>query len=221
LEEDQFLVRRRKNLEAIDEDIRRKSAGIANPPFRIVRGQEEPSLPTPEYSHGVRATAATFFPRISATVESNPGGTPELDSVFISYGGPDQRLAEMLRNKLVSEGIRTFLFSTDAMPGEKIHHVMREGINRYDRVLLLCSHNSLDRPGVLNELEETLQREAREGGSKILIPVALDDYLYSDWSPNRPEIAQSVRDRVYADFRDEHMFDASFRRLVAALKRSK
>jgi hypothetical protein len=78
---------------------------------------------------------------------------------------------------------------------------MREGVNKYDRVVLICSRNSLNRRGVENELEETLQREAREGGKSILIPVTIDDYVFSDWKPSNLALAQTIRDRVIADFR--------------------
>ncbi len=53
----------------------------------------------------------------------------------------------------------------------------RVGVNGHDRVILVCSKSSLQRPGVLNELEETLQREARDGGNAYLIPVRLDDFV--------------------------------------------
>lgn len=55
---------------------------------------------------------------------------------------------------------------------------MREGINKHDRMILICSKHSLDRPGVLNEIEEVLAREAREGGTAYLIRIRLDDYLF-------------------------------------------
>jgi hypothetical protein len=75
---------------------------------------------------------------------------------------------------------------------------MHEAVNSHDRVLLLCSKESLGRPGVLNEIERVLEREAKEGGSDILIPVALDDYVFQDWASSRPDIAEQVRSRVIA-----------------------
>ena len=95
-------------------------------------------------------------------------GNP-FQSVFISYGGPDKPFAERLHGELSRRGVKAYVFSKDAEPGAKLHRVMREGVNRYDRVILLCSRDSLDRPGVLNEIEETLQREAREGGNPVLM----------------------------------------------------
>lgn len=138
-------------------------------------------------------------------------------SVFISYGGPDQLFAERLNGELNNKGIKTFLFSQHAKPGQKLHRLMRDGVNQHDKVVLVCTKNSLDRPGVVNELEETLQREAREGGESILIPITLDDYVFSDWAPNHPDLAQSVRDRVVADFRGTVSNKSKFKKAVERL----
>ena len=99
-------------------------------------------------------------------------------SCFISYGGPDEVFAQTLYDSLTIKGVQAFFFPKHAVPGKRLHTVMREAVNQYDRVILICSKASLDRTGVLNELIETLQREAREGGKDYLIPIRLDDYLF-------------------------------------------
>ncbi len=43
----------------------------------------------------------------------------------------------------------------------------------YDRVVLICSENSLVRVGLLDEIEEVLIPEANEGGSEILISIKM------------------------------------------------
>ena len=142
--------------------------------------------------------------------------------VFISYGAPDQAFASRLNETLAHRGVDTFLFSQHARPGEKLHRLMRDGVNGCDRVVLVCSEKSLDRAGVLNEIEEALQREAREGGESILIPITLDDYVFTDWAPRHRDVAQAIRDRVVADFRgaerDPSRYDKAVERLVVALE---
>jgi hypothetical protein len=142
-------------------------------------------------------------------------------TVYVAYGGPDAAFARNLRDALASHGLVTFFFPDNATPGRRLHRVMRRGVQEYDRVILICSESSLSRFGVLNEIEETLQREAREGGTEVLIPIILDDFLLHNWAPSRADIAQAVRDRVVADFRgckaDPTAFAAAFSKLIAAL----
>jgi hypothetical protein len=144
---------------------------------------------------------------------------------FISYGGPDRAFAALLRDELHKNGVTTFFFEQDAPLGERLHRVMREGVNDFDRVILICSRSSLDRPGVLNEIEETLAREARDGGATYLIPITLDDYVFAGWRPVRPDVAQAVRDRVVGDFHGADSDSAKMKRalekLLRALRRNK
>lgn len=146
-------------------------------------------------------------------------------SVFISYGGKDEAFAERLNEALRAGGIITWFFKTDAKPGEKLHNVMRDGVNSHDRVLLICTENSLQRSGVSNEIEKVLEREAREGGTAILIPVIVDSYLLNKWSPsslNLKSRRQEIIGRVVADFRgattSQQKFDIGISRLILALR---
>ena len=156
-----------------------------------------------------------------------------MQSTFISYGAPDEAFARHLNDALFSNGVTTFFFPKDAEPGQKLHTAMRDGVNKHDRIILVCSKASLDRRGVLNEIQETLAREARDGGASYLIPLALDDYVYSEWQPADPGVAQAVRDRVVVDFRSadptksdvvtretaEFSFNVQLGRLLTALRK--
>jgi uncharacterized protein YjbI with pentapeptide repeats len=141
-------------------------------------------------------------------------------STFISYGAPDVVFARRLRDALQANGVRTFLFETDAIPGERLHRVMHDAVHTHDRVILICSEQSLLRPGVRNEIEQTLAREARDGGSSYLLPVAIDDHIYL-WKSQPEDLAVQVRDRVVADFRntvdDRDRFGVALAHLLRAL----
>jgi uncharacterized protein YjbI with pentapeptide repeats len=145
-----------------------------------------------------------------------------LQSTFISYGNPDEPFARRLYEALHRNGVTTFFFPEHAVPGEKLHRTMRKGVNEHDRVILVCSKTSLDRKGVLNEIEETIAREARDGGASYLIPIRLDNYVFTGWKPSNTDVAQAVRDRVVADFegaeKDEAKFQAGMLKLLGALK---
>ncbi|HEV2755511.1 MAG TPA: toll/interleukin-1 receptor domain-containing protein [Actinomycetota bacterium] len=143
-----------------------------------------------------------------------------MQSTFISYGGPDEDFARRLYEALRGHGVGTFFFPETAKVGERIGDEVFNALQRHDRMILVCSRASLDRPGVLNEIQETLDREARDGGATYLIPVMLDDYLLDEWSDIQPVLATRVKSRVAADFRAPAAFDASLDRLLGALRKN-
>jgi hypothetical protein len=59
----------------------------------------------------------------------------------------------------------------------------------------------LTRKGVENELENTLSREARDGGASYLVPIVIDDFVYGSWSPIRSDHKEAILERVHSDFR--------------------
>jgi transcriptional regulator with XRE-family HTH domain len=148
----------------------------------------------------LRRIAEALGVPLDTLIKDDP--TPQTHySVFLSYGGPDEPIARRFYEELTGYAIRCFFFPVSAIPGVRLHRTMSQGVDEYDRVVLLCSQNSLHRPGLLNELEQVLIREAREGGSELLIPIALDDAVFTEWAPERRDLASQVRSRVVADFR--------------------
>jgi hypothetical protein len=165
-------------------------------------------------------------------------------SVFLSYGAPDTEIAESLRQDLDREGVKTWWFPKNAQWGERLSHEISANVNKYDRLVILCSRRSLIRDGVLNELDKVLSRENREGGTPIIIPIMLDDVLESDWwkyEPNsqnepclgkfdssqlsrRKTIAMSLRENVAGDLRGalpgSRKWSIAIKKLKAALDKS-
>ncbi len=141
---------------------------------------------------------------------------------FISYGGPDEPFARKLYYGLRDHNVNTFFFPESATVGERISAEVFQKIQDHDRILLICSKSSLDRPGVINEIQETIDRETRDGGATYLLPIMLDDYVLTGWAENRPELAERVRRRVIADFRgadrNNDKFSKAFDRVIDALK---
>ena len=141
-------------------------------------------------------------------------------STFISYGGPDEAFARRLYEELRAHGVTTFFFPETARVGRRIGDEVHSRIHEHDRVILVCSRDSLDRPGVRNEIQETFDREARDGGAAYLLPIRLDDYVLRGWAD---QLAERVRGRVVADFSDamtdDRAFDKAMHRLLAELRR--
>ncbi len=128
----------------------------------------------------MQSTAPTLSKKTKAMVKNKK-------TVFLSYGGPDTNIAESLRNDLEQSGIDTWWFPSNAQWGQKIHHEVTKNIHKYDRLLLICSRRSLIRNGVLHEIEEVVDRESAQGGISILIPVAIDDVLDTEWWRYEPD----------------------------------
>jgi hypothetical protein len=75
-------------------------------------------------------------------------------------------------------------------------------------------------------LERVLEREQREGGSSILLPVRLDDFVFGSWAPpSREDLARHVRARVIGDFSRVDsapgQFDIEIGKVVVALAAKK
>ncbi|WP_084466638.1 toll/interleukin-1 receptor domain-containing protein [Nocardia arthritidis] len=145
-----------------------------------------------------------------------------MQSTFISYGGPDEAFATKLYESLKAHGSIVFFFPTSATLGERIDNEIYRRLKEHDRVILICSQASLDRPGVLHEIQETFDRESRDGGATYLLPIMLDDYVLNDWKKVHPSLAERIGRRVVGDFRgadkSRTKFDAALGRLIDALK---
>ena len=141
-------------------------------------------------------------------------------SAFISYGGPDEAFARRLYEALLDKGVHVYYFPESSIPGRRLHRTMNDAVHDYDVVISVCSEAAVIRPGWLNELEQTLAREAREGGAELLIPVLLDDFVLARWEPERRDLARQIQARVAAYFRghgDVAVFDRQVDRLLVAL----
>ncbi len=170
---------------------------------------------------GMHHVVATYL--IDSIKSLDPNGLFNLmHSTFISYGGPDEAFATKLQRALQSNGVTTFLFKKDAVMGQHLSDVMRSGINEHDRTVLICSEASLNRKGVLNEIRLAINREAEEGGMSLLIPIAVDGYVFDKWAPDDKNLQKAVLQRVIGDFQgadtDQSKFDQGIARLLEALK---
>lgn len=69
---------------------------------------------------------------------------------------------------------------------------------------------------------EVWGREAKQDGADILLPVAIDYFVFKEWTPTRPDIAAQVRTwmiaTVPAPIDDPEGFAKSMARLTKALK---
>ena len=140
-------------------------------------------------------------------------------SCFISYSSKDEEFSRQLYDSLRGEHVRCWRFAEDAKWGNPIWEEIERPIRKYDKVVVICSHNSLNSGPVLREIERALQREDREKRS-VLFPIRIDDYVFEGWEhPRKPDVLS----KVIGDFREwkeRDKYKAAFERLMRDLKSS-
>lgn len=140
----------------------------------------------------------------------------EFYSCFISYSTKDEFFAKSLYHDLLTRDIRCWLFEEDAKWGEKVWAEIDKSIKVHDKVIVICSVNSLQSEAVCREIERALQREDREKRN-VLFPVRIDNYIFDGWE--HPRKADVVA-KVIGDFCDPSVYQRSLTRLVDNLNKT-
>lgn len=138
-------------------------------------------------------------------------------SCFISHSTKDQRFCDRLFADLQNKGIRTWYFPENAKWGESVWGEIDRSIRVYDKLVVVCSKNSLHSGPVLREIERSLNREDREGKS-ILFPIRIDNYIFDGWQHERKD---DLLRKVIGDFsswKNPDAYQKAFDRLLRDLK---
>jgi len=98
-------------------------------------------------------------------------------SCFISYSAKDNRFVEQFRNELANKGIRSWFAPRDLPFGASTRDVIEAQIRSHDRLIVVLSKSSLQSQWVQFEVETALEIE-RKKGSKIIIPISIDDSVF-------------------------------------------
>jgi hypothetical protein len=150
-------------------------------------------------------------------MHSLTGKALQFYSCFISYSDKDKDFVKRLYADLQSKGVRTWYFPEDAKWGERVWGEIDRGIEIYDKIVVVCSQNSLQSGPVLREIERALQREDREH-KNILFPITIDDYVFDEWKHERKA---DVLAKVVGDFRawrDYSSYQEAFSKLLKGLQ---
>ncbi len=142
----------------------------------------------------------------------------KIHSGFISHSSKDKRFCERLHKDLRARNIRLWYFSEDAKWGEPVWGEIDRSIKIYDKLIVVCSKNSLTSGPVLREIERALNREDKERKS-ILFPITIDSYVFEEWEHPRK---LDVLAKVVGDFRGWNRsaakYGAAFKKLLKELK---
>jgi uncharacterized protein YjbI with pentapeptide repeats len=141
-------------------------------------------------------------------------------SCFISHSAKDQRFCERLYADLRANNVRVWYFPEDAKWGETVWGEIDKTIRIYDKLVVVCSENSLQSGPVLREIQRALNREDREGRN-VLFPLRIDDYIFKDWQHERKD---DVLGKVVGSFvgwqGSNTQYEEAFKKLLCALQAS-
>lgn len=172
---------------------------------------------------GVPENFLTFMRRLAKSQEPIQYPTCFI-SGFLKLRSGDRRFCDRLHADLQAKGVRCWYFPEDAKWGEAVWSEIDRGIRNYDKLVVVCSKQSLTSGPVLREIKRSLDREDDElrqtGKAKhILFPIALDRYLFDTWKHERKA---DVLDKVVGSFqgwnRSVIKYDAAFAKLLSSLQ---
>jgi hypothetical protein len=141
---------------------------------------------------------------------------------FISFTEADDLFSERLYNDLQGAGVRCWRWKEDAKWGKTLMRSIDEAVRIYDKLIVICSEQSLNSPAVIREIERALQKEdelARQGKeAEVLFPIRLNDYIFTGWNHHRKAdvIAKNVGD--FRSWNEPEQYKKAFDRLLRDLK---
>ncbi len=146
-------------------------------------------------------------------------------SCFISYNHRDEDFADRLNNRLKAEGIKVFYAPKDMKGGQKLYKQIKTAIEKYEKLIIVLSENSLKSEWVMTEIRKATKLEHDKGMNK-LFPIRLVDFeRIKDWeyfdSDQGKDLAKEVRDYFILDFsnwENDSAFEESFERLLLGLR---
>jgi TIR domain/Pentapeptide repeats (8 copies) len=155
-------------------------------------------------------------------MHSLTGQALEFYKCFISFTEADDAFSERLYNDLQANGVRCWRWKEDAKWGKTLMRSIDEAVRLYDKLIIICSEQSLNSPAVIREIERALQKEddlARQGKeSEVSFPIRLDDYIFTGWNHHRKAdvIAKNVGD--FTRWKDHDSYRKALERLLRDLK---
>ncbi len=130
---------------------------------------------------------------------------------FLAFTARDAELANRLRLDLMANGVRAWL-----QPEEVRWDGIELGRAPCDRLVVICSHGSLQSRALLREIESALVREERDGVD-VLVPVRVDDYVVDEWEHESKAalLAKTVGD--FRSWKDQELYHSALDWLLHTL----
>ena len=119
-----------------------------------------------------------------------------MPSIFLSHNHKDKPFVRKLAADLVEKGIQVWIDEAEIKIGDSLIQRISTGIYQMDYLGVVLSPNSVNSRWVQEELEQALHVQISEGYVKVL-PLLLVDC----------QIPGFLRDKAYADFRNESLYE--------------
>lgn len=142
--------------------------------------------------------------------------------VFLSHSSKNKDFARKLYEALIAKGVNVFIDEKKIKPGDDIYESLSKGIAYYDKMILVCSKDSLAESWwVDRELDRVLAKERelmKERGKRInlLIPIRIDDYIF-EWDGAKKEEINRYHIGDFREWQNEINFEKALNDLIHAL----
>ncbi|MBS1722976.1 MAG: toll/interleukin-1 receptor domain-containing protein [Armatimonadetes bacterium] len=110
-------------------------------------------------------------------------------SCFVSHAEADLPFAKRLVEDLRSHNVSCWHYKDRLLVGREWKQQIRTAIKSHDKLILVCSRNSLYRDNVVDEILAAV-KEQRTSGEQKLFPIMLDDHILSE------EFLEAAREKV-------------------------
>lgn len=129
-----------------------------------------------------------------------------MSSAFLSHSNQDKAWVRRLAQRLIEDGVVVWLDEAKLQIGDSLIAKIADGIERMEYVIAVISRSSVASNWVQKELSLAMTQEIQGRRVKVL-PLLIQDC----------ELPEPLRDKLYADFREETAFDEQYRKVLKAL----
>ena len=138
-------------------------------------------------------------------------------SCFLCHSKRDKEFVDKLYSDLLASSISCWYFPEDAVFGKGVWSEIDGKIQSSEKVIVVCSSNSLQSSPVIREIERVLQREDVEK-KDILIPIAIDNYIFQNWQHSRKADVVGKVVGSFHNWKRVKQYQKSFRRLLQSVQ---
>lgn len=142
--------------------------------------------------------------------------------VFLSHSGKNKPFARKLYDALIAKGVIVYFDEKELKPGDHVLEQLTKGIEYFDKMVLICSKESLSENWwVDREIDRLLSKEKQlmeERGQQIhlLIPITIDNYVF-EWNGAKKEEIKRYNIGDFCDWENDEKFELALAKLIESL----